>query len=104
MVNLILILIISMMPRAVPKVGQSHSLRLRYGILCKRYGTIAVMIVQLQHLGNSLLLICLRDVLCGFVVQAVELVDVVVRPLIRAVKVVECEEGTGVKVRYVVLL
>lgn len=40
----------------------------------------------------------------GFVVQAVEFVDVVVSPFVRAVEVVEGEEGAGVKVCYVVFL
>lgn len=102
MMQLILRLIISMVSRPIPKIRQLVSTRIEPHELSMCNMSVRVVIHQAKDFLNNLDFVVVRD----FVVtlKSVCFEDFVCRPGSTLVKVVEVEEGGGVKVVDVVLL
>lgn len=103
-VNLVFVLIVTVVSRTVAKVGQREAFGDTNGVLCVRDGAAAVCVEELEHLVHGVLFLLRWDVLSGLILEAVGLEDVVARPLVAAVVVVEIEERASVERIDVVLL
>lgn len=91
-VDLVLVLVVAVVAGPEAEVGQAEAARGAYRVFGKRNGAGAVGVVEFEHLLHDVVFLLLRDVACGFVEQAVRLLDVVRGPEAVAVVVVEVEE------------
>jgi hypothetical protein len=96
--NLVLILIVSMMPRSIPEIRQLHTLSAPLEPLFPAYEPITVAIIQREHLPHAFVFTGGGHAARGLVVEAVKGVDIGRVPVARGVEVVQREEGAWVEV------
>lgn len=102
--NLILVLVVAVVSRTKTEVGQFDTVSLANNELGKRDTTTLVFVEQGEDFLNYLFFLCLRDILCAFVLQAVGLADIVRGPCAAAIVVVKVEERSSIKGVDVMLL
>lgn len=102
--DLIFVLVVSVMSRSKPEVGKRQTFGNADSVLCVGNGATAVAVEEPKDLVHSVLLLLRGNVTGRFVLQAVCFEDVVARPLVAAIVVVEVEERTGVERVDVMLL
>jgi hypothetical protein len=103
-VDFVFVLIVAVVARAVAEIRQRETLPNSDGVFCVRDRAAAIRIEELEDFVHSLFFRRSGDGACGLVFQAVGFGDVVARPLVAAVVVVQVEEGAGVEGVDVVLL
>jgi hypothetical protein len=96
--NLVLILVVSMMPRSIPEVRQLHTLPAPLEPLFPAYKPITVAIIQREHLPHAFVFAGGGHGARGLVVEAVKGVNVGGIPEARGVEVMQREEGAWVEV------
>jgi hypothetical protein len=96
--NLVLILIVSMMPRSIPEIWQLHTLFAPLKPLFPAYKPVTVAIIQREHLPHAFVFAGGGHPARGLVVEAVKGVDIGRVPVARGVEVVQREEGAWVEV------
>jgi hypothetical protein len=103
-VDLVLVLIVAVMAGSKTKIRQREPFGYADGIFCVGDGAAAICIEELEDFVHGVFFLLRGDVVGRLVFQAVGFGDVVARPLVAAVVVVEVEEGAGVEGGDVVLL
>jgi hypothetical protein len=103
-VNLVLVLIVAVVARSKAEIRQREAFGYADSVLCVRDGAAAVCVEELEDFVHGVFFLLRGDVVGRLVFQAVGFEDVVARPLVAAVVVVEVEEGAGVEGGDVVLL
>jgi len=103
-VDFVLVLIVAVVAGAVAEVRQREALANADSVFRVRDGAAAVCVEELEDSVHSIFLRLGGDGACGLVFQAVGFEDVVARPLVAAVVVVQVEERAGVEGGDVVLL
>ena len=103
-VDFVLVLIVAVVAGAVAKVRQRETLGDTDGVLCVRYSAAAIRIEELEDSVHGIFFRFGGDGAGGLVFQAVGFEDVVARPLVAAIVVVQVKEGAGVEGSDVVLL
>ena len=97
MMDLILVLVIPVVAWPKPEIRQFNALVVAFDEFPQGDGVAVVLVVELDYLAYCFAFFELRDVVGGFVSQAVGFEDVLGCPLAAAVVVVEVEEGAGVE-------
>jgi hypothetical protein len=103
-VNFVLVLIVAVVAGAVAEIRQFEALGDTDGVLCVGNGAAAIGVEELEDSVHGIVFRFRGDGAGGLVFQAVGFEDVVARPLVAAVVVVQVEEGAGVEGGDVVLL
>lgn len=103
MMNLVLILIIPMVPRAHPKIRQCAAPAHKDKPLVPRHQPVPIPVQQLDDLLHRPVLVRRVDVVRAVVLEAVRRVQLIKVPVPAVVEVVQLEEGPRVEVRDVVL-
>lgn len=103
-VDFVFVLVVTVVSRSEAEVGECEAFSNTDSVLCVGDGAAAVRVEEVKDLVYGVFLLLCTDVPRGLVLEAVRLEDVVARPLIAAVIVVEVEERAGVERADVVLL
>jgi hypothetical protein len=103
-VDFVLVLIVAVVARAVAEIGELEALGDTNRVLCVGNGAAAIRVEELEHSVHGIFFRFRGDGAGGLVFQAVGFEDVVARPLVAAVVVVQVEEGAGVEGGDMVLL
>ena len=104
MMNLVLVLVVAVVSWAVAEVRQFEPCGGANGVFGKGDAAAAVFVEDVEDFLHGFVFLVGRDVVGGFVLEAVGFEEVFARPLVAAVVVVEVEEGAGVEEFDVVLL
>jgi hypothetical protein len=103
-VDLVLVLVVAVVAGAEAEIGQREALGDADGVLCERDHAVAVGVEELEDFVDGVFLLLGGDVAGRLVFEAVGFEDVVARPLVAAVVVVQVEERAGVEAVDVVFL
>jgi hypothetical protein len=103
-VDLILVLVVAVVAGSETEVRQREPFGYADGVFRVRHGAAAVSVEELEDFVHGVFFLLRGDVVGRLVFQAVGFGDVVARPLVAAVVVVQVEEGAGVEGGDVVLL
>lgn len=104
MMDLVLILVVSVVARTEAKIGEREAFGNTNSIFSVGDGSTLIQIEERKDLIYSMLLLLWRDAPGRLVLEAVCFEDVVARPLVGAIVVVEIEERAGVEKVDVMLL